>query len=95
MTFRKYTPAILLLSTLLNSPAVFADTIIQTTVTSNYLANGISLTDDKPALQVGINYEHESGLYAGGMASNLSLGKEVDINAGYYYKVHEALGFDI
>ena len=91
---KRYLP-FFILPALINPNSAFADTIVQTTLTSNYLANGISLTDDKPALQLNALYEHHSGLYAAGMASNLSIGAEIDINTGYYYKVHDTLGFDI
>lgn len=41
-------------------------------MTSNYLYRGISQTGNKPALQGGFDYAHESGLYAGVWGSSIS-----------------------
>lgn len=41
-------------------------------VTSDYRFRGISQTDEEPAIQGTININHESGLYAGIWASNVS-----------------------
>jgi len=57
-------------------------------VTSNYLWRGITQTQDSPALQGGLDYAHDSGLYAGTWVSNTEFagnatGPEVDLYAGY------------
>ncbi|HFD78791.1 MAG TPA: hypothetical protein ENK05_00175 [Gammaproteobacteria bacterium] len=56
-------------------------------VVSNYYFRGISQTDDKAAVQGGIDYNHESGLYVGTWLSNVDFGgkenAEVDLYAGY------------
>lgn len=41
-------------------------------LTSDYLFRGLSQTDQEPALQGGIEYAHDSGLYAGVWGSNVS-----------------------
>jgi len=42
------------------------------TFVSDYAFRGISQTDQKPALQGGLEYEHDSGFYAGVWGSNVS-----------------------
>lgn len=41
---------------------------------SNYLFRGVTQTQDGPAIQGGLDYEHESGFYAGTWASNVDFG---------------------
>ncbi|CAL96354.1 TorF family putative porin [Azoarcus olearius] len=41
-------------------------------IVSDYAYRGISQTDEKPALQGGLDYAHESGLYIGLWGSNVS-----------------------
>ena len=41
-------------------------------IVSDYAFRGISQTDQRPALQGGLDYEHDSGFYAGFWASNVS-----------------------
>ena len=54
---------------------------------SNYYFRGVTQTDDKAAIQGGIDYSHESGLYAGTWLSNVDFGgkedAEVDLYAGF------------
>lgn len=80
---------------LTNSPYIYADIKSYTTLASNYVSNGISQTDDKAALQFGIDYEHDTGVYVGGWASNVVSGYEVDFNTGYIYRANDLLAFDI
>lgn len=42
-----------------------------TTLASDYVFRGISNTDGDPAIQGSMDYEHESGFYAGVWASNV------------------------
>lgn len=55
--------------------------------TSNYVWRGVTQTDDQAAVQGGLDYEHESGLYVGTWVSNVDFGDggetEWDIYAGY------------
>ena len=48
------------------------------TVASNYIYRGLTQTNNKPAIQGGFDYAHESGLYIGNWNSNISW-----INDGY------------
>jgi uncharacterized protein (TIGR02001 family) len=62
------------------------------TATSNYLFRGISQTDNKPAIQGGLDISHKSGLYVGTWLSNVDFGSsdnanvELDLYAGYNAK---------
>lgn len=42
------------------------------TVTSDYAYRGISQTDERPAIQGGFDFRHDSGFYAGTWASSIS-----------------------
>lgn len=56
-------------------------------ITSNYLWRGVSQTQDKAAVQGGLDYSHQSGFYAGSWASN------VDFNDGTSYELDLYAGF--
>ena len=71
-------------------------------VWSQYIFRGLSQTDYKPAVQGGIDYAHESGLYIGTWASNIqwlrdfgiSSGRvEIDIYGGYKQTIGD-FGYD-
>lgn len=46
-------------------------------VTSNYIFRGLTQTDDGAAVQGGLDYAHESGLYLGTWASNVDFGDNI------------------
>jgi uncharacterized protein (TIGR02001 family) len=50
------------------------------TVASNYIYRGLTQTNNKPAIQGGFDYAHESGFYVGNWNSNISW-----ISDGYGY----------
>ena len=57
---------------------------------SNYLFRGVTQTQDKPAIQGGLDYEHISGFYAGTWISN------VDFGSGYEFEIDLATDtFDV
>ena len=62
-------------------------------MTSNYLYRGLSQTGNKPALQGGFDYAHESGLYAGVWGSSISWLSDFGVadNAGTEFDTY--LGF--
>lgn len=70
------------------SPAVLADLSSTITLSSNYLFNGITLTEDDPALQPSLDWVSDAGWYVGTWGSNVSFventDREVDFYAGYY-----------
>ena len=43
---------------------------------SDYRYRGISLSNDRPAVQGGIAYDHDSGIYGGGFASSAYVGRD-------------------
>lgn len=69
--------------------------------TTDYTFRGISQNFRNPALQGGFDYAHESGLFAGTWASNVSGNQytnaslEWDVYGGYNGRVNEDLGYSI
>lgn len=62
------------------------------TLTSEYIYRGLQMTDGNPALQLGVDYEHDSGLFAGAWTSTADssspLGRrdvELDYYAGFHF----------
>jgi len=65
-------------------------------VTSNYLFRGVTQTGDGAAVQGGLDYAHESGLYVGTWTSNVNFagGTELDVYGGFGGEAGE-LGYDV
>lgn len=62
------------------------------TLTSEYIYRGLAMSDADPAIQLGIDYEHDSGLFIGAWASTIDISSamghrdiELDYYAGYHY----------
>ena len=62
------------------------------TLTSQYIYRGIASSDGNPAVQAGLDYETDSGFFAGAWASTIDLPSpdgsrdaELDYYAGYHY----------
>lgn len=77
------------------APALAGETGFVATVTlaSEYIYLGKALSDGNPAVQVGIDYQHRAGWFAGAWASTIdirsSFGRrdtEVDYYAGYHHE---------
>jgi uncharacterized protein (TIGR02001 family) len=74
-------------------------------VVSDYRVRGIAQTSFKPALQVGADFAHKSGFYAGTFASNVRWVKdfngatkgsvEVDLYGGYKGQISPDLSYDL
>ena len=74
-------------------------------VVTDYRFRGLSQTSFKPALQLGVDFAHKSGLYLGAFGSNVNWvkdfnlatkgGYEVDLYGGLKGKITEDLGFDV
>ena len=68
--------------------------------TSNYVWRGMTQTDDRAAIQGGVDYAHDSGFYAGTWASNVDFpgagdtGAEVDFYAGFGGEI-SGIGYDL
>jgi len=63
--------------------------------TSNYLWRGVTQSSDDGAISGGLDYSHDSGLYAGTWVSSLGgTGSEVDYYAGFSGE-SESVGYDL
>jgi uncharacterized protein (TIGR02001 family) len=67
---------------------------------SDYRFRGESLTEGRPALQAGVNYDHSSGLFVGGLVSNVRIDPDVvglsaQVYAGYTRPIGERAAWDI
>ncbi|MDQ3040193.1 MAG: TorF family putative porin [Pseudomonadota bacterium] len=78
------------------------------TLASDYVFRGVSQTNQKPALQAGIEYAADSGFYAGSWGSNISWlsdlsttlapissSLELDLYGGYRGKFSDAVSYDV
>lgn len=83
--------------------AASAQAELSTTVnlTSDYTFNGVSQTDNGPALQASFDYGNDNGFYAGTWASTLDFGPGDDTNVewdfylGKGYALSDTLGLDL
>lgn len=72
------------------------------TLTSDYRFRGVSQTDKEMAVQGGLTFAHQSGLYVGAWAANLSgwgtfggANMELDLYAGYKAQLSDNLALDL
>lgn len=83
------------LSALLLSAPAFSELSSTVKLTSDYTFNGVSQTDNSPALQASLDYANESGLYAGTWASNLDFtptgDKETNLEWDFYVGMFKQL----
>jgi uncharacterized protein (TIGR02001 family) len=94
---------ILLTATVLGSLFVSAQAMAGASanigVTSNYIWRGITQTQDDPAVQGGLDYAADNGLYVGTWASNSKFadksGTELDLYGGYKKELKGGLAYDI
>lgn len=66
-------------------------------IVSDYAFRGISQSNQRPAIQGGLDYEHSSGLYIGTWASSISdgtAGIETNLYGGYTFEAGP-FGFDV
>lgn len=69
------------------APVAEAQVGVYVTVTSDYIYRGLMMTDDNPALQLGLDYRHDSGWFGGAWASTIDLrtpGGKRDLEIDYY-----------
>jgi uncharacterized protein (TIGR02001 family) len=80
------------------SSYTFADWSSTVTLANDYLFNGVSQTDESPAIQGSIDWSGKTGWYAGGWASNVDFGDDTNIEAdaylGYYTAINDAVNLD-
>lgn len=81
------------------APMASAEVSVTGTIISDYVFRGVSQTDSSPALQLGLDYEHENGFFAGVWASNVDFeddaDSEIDFFAGYFGEVNDTFSYDI
>lgn len=81
--------------------SAYADFSVTPTLTSDYDFRGVTQTLEDPAIQLGLNYNHESGFYAGLWGSNVDFGPgkpniEIDAFAGFAGgDAAETFGYDL
>ncbi|MCF2907098.1 MULTISPECIES: TorF family putative porin [Pseudoalteromonas] len=77
----------------------YAATSSTITLVSDYLFNGVSQTDEDPAIQASLDWAGDSGLYAGFWGSQVDFGEGTDIEAdgyiGYYTAIDDTVNVDI
>jgi len=78
MSSRKIAATTLLSAGLLLAAPAFAEVSGSVAVVSDYLFRGITQTNEEPALQAGVTWNHESGFYAGGWGSSISWLSDAD-----------------
>lgn len=82
------------------APAQSSSLTANAGVTTNYVFRGETQTDEGPAIQGGIDFNHSSGFYAGAWGSNvdfppLGSGLEYDLYLGMNFAVSQDLKFDV
>ena len=81
------------------APLVSAEVSVTGTLTSDYVFRGVSQTDSSPAIQASLDYEHESGFFAGVWASNVDFeddaNAEIDFYAGYFGEINDTFSYDV
>ncbi|XOV78290.1 MAG: TorF family putative porin [Aestuariibacter sp.] len=85
--------------TILAAPSAFAEWSGNAALVSDYLFNGITQTDKEPALQLGVDWTSDSGVYAGLWGANVDYSNgsdtEIDAWAGYSFSVSKSIEMDI
>jgi len=69
-----------------------ADVSANIGATSNYIWRGVSQTQDQAAVQGGVDYAHDSGLYVGTWTSNVDFGGVARQGAGYELDLYGGYG---
>lgn len=76
----------------------YADWSATLTGATDYTLNGVSQTQNDPALQGSIDWSADNGFYAGGWTSDVDYGesadREADLYLGYYTSLTDALAVD-
>lgn len=78
-----------------------AEVSAEVALVSDYRDNGVSNSDRKPALQAELTYEHTTGVYLSGWATNIDYGDdyperaEFDLVLGYGFELNDSVDLDI
>lgn len=88
-----------LLPLLLFSTGALSATSANITLTSDYLFNGVSQTQEDPALQAGLDWSSGTGFYVGAWGSNVDFGDGTDIELdgylGYAFDLNDSISVDL
>ncbi|WP_158636506.1 TorF family putative porin [Luteimonas marina] len=94
MSSRKIAAATLLSAGLLMAGNVAASEVSgDITVVSDYLFRGVTQTDEKPALQGGVTWTHDSGFYVGAWGSSISWLSDSDPDVSSQVELDGFLGY--
>ena len=94
MSSRKIAVATLLSAGLLMAGNVAASEVTgSVTVVSDYLFRGITQTDEKPALQGGVTWTHDSGFYVGAWGSSISWLADADPDVSSQVELDGFVGY--
>ena len=66
------------------STTVSANWSTTITAASDYTFNGVTQTDNDPAIQASLDYAFDSGVYAGAWASNVDFGGDTNLEWDFY-----------
>jgi len=98
--FKLLNTALLTACALVASPAMAEGEVsYNAAVVSKYIWRGFDLSNEGPALQGGVDYEHKNGFYAGAWASTYDFaeeddGVEIDLYAGYSLALNDDFYLD-
>jgi uncharacterized protein (TIGR02001 family) len=82
------------------SSSALAEVSATVNLTSDYTFNGVSQTNNNPALQASLDYAGDDGFYTGAWASTIDFGSgedsnlEFDVYAGKYFQLDDKIGLD-
>ena len=89
---------VILISARAFSPVLYASELsIYGTLTTQYIYRGLNISDNNPALQAGIDYEHDSNVFVGAWVSTIDLSTAIgrrDLEANYYAGFHHKITGD-
>jgi uncharacterized protein (TIGR02001 family) len=93
----KFNKSLIVLSLLSAAPLTMAEVSGTATVVSDYVFRGVSQSAENVAVQVSLDYGHESGFYAGAWGSNVDFGPagedfDESIEIDYYLGFANSIG---
>ena len=82
---KKITKSVIAVAVLAATSSVaMAELSANAAVVSNYVFRGFTYSDEKPALQGGLDYSHESGVYVGTWLSTIDNSVDTGVEYDYY-----------
>jgi uncharacterized protein (TIGR02001 family) len=93
MSSRKIAVATLLSAGLMLAGNASAEVSGSVTVVSDYLFRGITQTNENPALQGGVTWNHDSGFYAGAWGSSISWLSDADPDVSSQVELDGFVGY--